>query len=48
MTAAARGFTQKTRTGENGHELHNAAQTVVGEQMRTKQALLNLYPALAA
>jgi len=48
VTAAARGFTQKTRTGENGHELRNAAQTVVGEQMRTKQALLNLYPALAA
>jgi signal transduction histidine kinase/HPt (histidine-containing phosphotransfer) domain-containing protein len=48
VTAAARGFTQKTRTGEDGHELRNAAQTVVGEQLRTRQALVNLYPALAA
>ena len=48
VTAAARGFTQKTRTGEDRHALRNAAQAVVGEQRRTKQALVNLYPALAA
>jgi HPt (histidine-containing phosphotransfer) domain-containing protein len=48
VTAAARGFTQKTRTGESRHELRNAAQTVVGEQRRTRQALMNLYPDLAA
>jgi signal transduction histidine kinase len=48
VTAAARGFTQKTRSGEDGHELRNAAQAVVGEQVRTKQALRNLYPDLVA
>ncbi|MBL6852128.1 MAG: hypothetical protein ISS15_06580 [Alphaproteobacteria bacterium] len=48
VTAAARGFTQKTRTGEGGQELRIAALAVVGEQARTKQALVNLYPALAA
>jgi signal transduction histidine kinase/HPt (histidine-containing phosphotransfer) domain-containing protein len=48
VTAAARGFTQKTRTGQDRHELRNAAQAVVGEQLRTKQALVNLYPSLAA
>ena len=48
VTAAARGFTQKSRSGENRHELHNAAQAVVGEQERAKQALGNLYPALVA
>ena len=48
VTAAARGFTTKTRSGEDRQTLRNAAQAVVGEQMRTKQALKNLYPALAA
>ncbi len=48
VTAAARGFTQKSRSGENRHELRNAAQAVVGEQMRAKQALGNLYPDLVA
>ena len=46
--AAARGFTQKTRSGESRHELRNAAQMVVGEQVRVKQALGNLYPDLVA
>ncbi|MEI9995372.1 MAG: HAMP domain-containing sensor histidine kinase [Rhizomicrobium sp.] len=48
VTAAARGFTQKTRNGENRHELCNAAQMVVGEQQRARQALSNLYPDLVA
>jgi len=48
VSAAARGFTMKTRSGEDRQTLHSAAQAVVGEQIRTKQALLNLYPALAA
>jgi HPt (histidine-containing phosphotransfer) domain-containing protein len=48
VTAAARGFTQKTRSGEARHELRNAAQAVVGEQMRTRQALQSLYPDLVA
>jgi signal transduction histidine kinase/HPt (histidine-containing phosphotransfer) domain-containing protein len=48
VTAAARGFTQKTRQGESRHELRNAAQMVVGEQVRARQALGNLYPDLVA
>ncbi|HJW41510.1 MAG TPA: HAMP domain-containing sensor histidine kinase [Rhizomicrobium sp.] len=48
VTAAARGFTQKSRSGEDRHELRNAAQAVVGEQLRAKQALGNLYPDLVA
>ncbi|HEX4303018.1 MAG TPA: ATP-binding protein [Rhizomicrobium sp.] len=48
VTAAARGFTQKTRQGESRHELRNAAQIVVGEQVRARQALGNLYPDLVA
>ncbi|MEI9888690.1 MAG: ATP-binding protein [Rhizomicrobium sp.] len=48
VTAAARGFTQKTRSGGNRHELRNAAQVVVGEQVRARQALGNLYPDLVA
>ncbi|HEY4939904.1 MAG TPA: ATP-binding protein [Rhizomicrobium sp.] len=48
VTAAARGFTQKTRSGESRHELRNAAQMVVGEQVRARQALGNLYPDLVA
>jgi signal transduction histidine kinase len=48
VTAAARGFTQKTRQGEDRHELANAAQMVVGEQVRAKQALGDLYPGLVA
>lgn len=48
VTAAARGFTQKTRAGENPHDLANAARMVVGEQARVRQALGNLYPDLVA
>ncbi|MEJ0026859.1 MAG: ATP-binding protein [Rhizomicrobium sp.] len=48
VTAAARGFTQKSRNGENAPELLSAAQAVVGEQMRAKQALSSLYPDLVA
>lgn len=48
VTAAARGFTMKTRAGENCNTLHSAARAVVGEQKRAKQALIYLYPDLAA
>lgn len=48
VTAAARGFTQKSRSGENGLELRSAAQAVVGEQARARQALGSLYPELVA
>ncbi len=48
VTAAARGFTQKTRSGETRQDLQSAAQAVVGEQQRTRQALANLYPDLVA
>ncbi len=48
VTAAARGFTQKTRSGESRQALFSAAQLVVGEQKRTRQALGNLYPDLVA
>jgi hypothetical protein len=48
VAAAARGFTQKTRSGESRHEPRNAAQMVVGEQVRARQALGNLYPDLVA
>jgi signal transduction histidine kinase/HPt (histidine-containing phosphotransfer) domain-containing protein len=48
VTAAARGFTQKSRSGENADDLRSAAQTIVGEQARTRQALGNLYPDLVA
>jgi signal transduction histidine kinase/HPt (histidine-containing phosphotransfer) domain-containing protein len=44
VTQAARHFTQATRAGENPHELRNAAQIVLGEHIRTKQALTHLYP----
>ena len=48
VTAAARGFTQKTRAGEARHELRDAAQAVVCEHVRARQALTTLYPGLAA
>jgi signal transduction histidine kinase/HPt (histidine-containing phosphotransfer) domain-containing protein len=47
VTQAARLFAQKTREGENRHELRNAAQLVVGEHLRAKQALTHLYPDVA-
>ena len=48
MTAAARGFAMKTRETDDGHALRNAAQMVVGEHVRVRIALSNLYPDLAA
>jgi HPt (histidine-containing phosphotransfer) domain-containing protein len=48
MTSAARSFAQKTRDGEGHLALRNAAQTIVGEQLRARAALVNLYPDLAA
>lgn len=47
ITQAARSFAQKTRDGENRHELRNAAQMVMGEHLRAKQALSHLYPDVA-
>ena len=47
ITQAARLFAQKTRDGEDHHELRNAAQMVVGEHLRAKQALTHLYPDVA-
>jgi signal transduction histidine kinase/HPt (histidine-containing phosphotransfer) domain-containing protein len=44
VTQAARLFAQKMREGRNVHELRNAAQIVVGEHVRARQALSNLYP----
>jgi signal transduction histidine kinase/HPt (histidine-containing phosphotransfer) domain-containing protein len=48
ITSAARGFAQKVRGGGNHHELRNAAQAIVGEHLRARAALINLYPDLAA
>jgi HPt (histidine-containing phosphotransfer) domain-containing protein len=47
VTQAARLFAQKTREGQNAHELRNAAQQVVGEHVRARRALTNLYPDVA-
>ena len=47
VTQAARHFTQKSRDGENRHDLRNAAQLVMGEHLRAKQALSHLYPDVA-
>lgn len=44
VTQAARDFTRKAREGESHHQLRNAAQTVVGEHIRVRQALIHLYP----
>jgi len=46
MTKAARHFAQATREGEDPHALRNAAQIVVGEHLRARKALVNLYPDL--
>lgn len=48
LTAAARGFTQKARDGEDPGSLRNAAEAIVGEHERVRKALSNLYPDLAA
>jgi HPt (histidine-containing phosphotransfer) domain-containing protein len=47
VTLAAREFARKARDGENRHELCNAAQAVVGEHLRARQALIHLYPEVA-
>ncbi len=47
FTQAARDFARKTREGENQHELRNAAQMIVGEHLRTRRALVHLYPDVA-
>ncbi|MBS0469707.1 MAG: hypothetical protein JSR60_01455 [Proteobacteria bacterium] len=48
VTTAARGFTQKSRSGGSESELRDAAQSVVCEQQRARKALGSLYPDLAA
>lgn len=47
ITQAARNFATAARAGENRHELRNAAQLVVGEHVRARQALIHLYPDVA-
>ena len=47
VTQAARQFAQKSREGSDKHELRNAAQMVVGEHLRARKALVNLYPEAA-
>lgn len=47
ITQAARNFTQVARDTTNRHELRNAAQLVVGEHIRARQALIHLYPEVA-
>jgi signal transduction histidine kinase/HPt (histidine-containing phosphotransfer) domain-containing protein len=47
ITGAARDFARKAREGHNQGELSNAAQTIAGEHVRTRQALLHLYPNVA-
>ena len=44
---AARDFSRKPREGQDRHALRNAAQIIVGEHIRTRQALAHLYPDLA-
>lgn len=47
ITQAARKFTAAAREGESRHRLRNAAQMVVGEHVRARQALAQLYPDIA-
>jgi nitrogen-specific signal transduction histidine kinase/HPt (histidine-containing phosphotransfer) domain-containing protein len=47
VTQAARQFAHKSRQGGDSHELRNAAQMVVGEHLRARKALVNLYPEVA-
>jgi HPt (histidine-containing phosphotransfer) domain-containing protein len=47
VAEAASLFSRKMRDGESGHALRNAAQIVVGEQIRARQALSKLYPDVA-
>ena len=46
MSQAARHFAQASRDGESVSALRNAAQQVLGEHVRSRKALINLYPAL--
>ena len=48
LTAAARGFTQKAREGDNSQTLQGAAKAVIAQHERVRRALVNLYPDLAA
>jgi signal transduction histidine kinase/HPt (histidine-containing phosphotransfer) domain-containing protein len=47
VTQAARHFAQAAREGQNRHDLRNAAQLVVGEHVRARNALVHLYPEVA-
>jgi HPt (histidine-containing phosphotransfer) domain-containing protein len=47
ITLAAREFARRAREGENHHELRNAAQTIMGEHVRVRRALSQLYPDVA-
>jgi signal transduction histidine kinase/HPt (histidine-containing phosphotransfer) domain-containing protein len=47
ITQAARNFARIAREGQNRHDLRNAAQMVVGEHIRARQALIHLYPDVA-
>jgi signal transduction histidine kinase/HPt (histidine-containing phosphotransfer) domain-containing protein len=47
ITQAARDFGRRARDGENCHALRNAAQLVLGEHVRARQALSRLYPEVA-
>ena len=47
ITQAARNFARIAREGQNRHDLRNAAQVVVGEHVRARQALIHLYPDVA-
>jgi signal transduction histidine kinase/HPt (histidine-containing phosphotransfer) domain-containing protein len=47
ITQAARQFAAAAREGVDRHTLRNAAQLVIGEHMRARQALVHLYPEVA-
>jgi signal transduction histidine kinase/HPt (histidine-containing phosphotransfer) domain-containing protein len=47
ITQAARNFAHAAREGQSHHDLRNAAQLVVGEHVRARQALIHLYPDVA-
>ncbi len=47
ITQAARQFAAAAREGVDRHALRNAAQLVIGEHMRARQALVQLYPEVA-
>jgi signal transduction histidine kinase/HPt (histidine-containing phosphotransfer) domain-containing protein len=47
ITQAARQFATAARDGTDRHTLRNAAQLVVGEHVRARQALIHLYPDVA-